>query len=120
MTISLDPSTYILKIRKGTSGQIVLENLPVNFNGYTARLVVKKTDTASDINAPLNITTTVASNSCLFDITKSDTDSLSVDNDCDYSEYKWGILVEDGNDIAINIIPIDFADIPSCYVYPEI
>lgn len=121
MAFEID-SNYTLKIRKGTSGTISIEELPTNFVGYTARLVVKKTPTTPDTSGIIIKTTTIASDyTCVFALTESDTDVFIIGNDEDFATYKWGIkaISPDGT-VAENIVPVEFNEIPDCLAYPEI
>ena len=120
MAFSIDKN-LTMKIRKGTTGEFVIEDLPSDFNSYTARLVIKKNEAAKDYDAPVNKTVTISDKKIDFKLTVTDTDALTVDSDEDMGIYKWGILIEDGTgELAINLIPLEFEAMPDCIVYPEI
>ena len=120
MTFSIDEN-LLMKIRKGTTGEFVIEDLPSMFNSCTARLVIKKNEGSKDFDAPVNKTVTIADGKIDFKLTVTDTDALTVDKDEDASYYKWGVLIEDGTgELAINLIPANFECMPDCIVYPEI
>ena len=120
MAFSIDRN-LTMKIRKGTTGEFVIEDLPSDFNSYTARLVIKKNEAAKDYDAPVNKTVTISDRKIDFKLTVTDTDALTVDSDEDMGIYKWGILIEDGTgEVAINLIPLEFEVMPDCIVYPEI
>ena len=120
MAFSIDEN-LIMKIRKGTTGEFSIEELPENFNSCTARLVIKKDESAKDYSAPVNITATVTDRKITFNINVEDSDALIVENGEDSSTYKWGVLVEDGTgELAVNIIPENFDPMPDCIVYTEI
>ncbi len=120
MAFSIDEN-LIMKIRKGTTGEFTIEDLPANFNSCTARLVIKKDETSKDYTAPVNKTTTVANGSITFKITTTDSDALKIENGEDTGNYKWGVMVEDGTgELAVNIIPENFDVMPDCIVFPEI
>lgn len=120
MAFSID-NNLLMKIRKGTTGEFILEDLPEQFNSCNARFVVKKDETTKDINAPINKTETISNGKVVFKITVKDSDSLVVENGEDCGIYKWGVMVEDGSgELAINIIPENFDIMPDCIVFPEI
>ena len=120
MAFSIDEN-LLMKIRKGTTGEFVIEDLPDNFNSYQARLVIKKDENSKDFTAPVNKTVTITDNKATFKITTTDSDALSVDNGEETGTYKWGVMVEDGTgELAVNIIPENFEKMPDCLVYPEI
>ena len=120
MAFSIDKN-LTMKIRKGTTGEFVIDNLPSDFNSYTARLVIKKNESAKDYDAPVNKTVTINNGKIDFKLTVTDTDVLKVDSDGDVGTYKWGVLIEDGTgELAINLIPANFEYMPDCIVYPEI
>lgn len=110
-----------MKIRKGTTGEFVIEDLPPDFNGMNARFVVKKTANSSDLEAPINKTSVIANGQITFGITKSDSDNLTVSSDDETSEYIWGVMVSNNDGTTcVNIIPEQFKEMPKCIVYPEI
>ena len=110
-----------MKIRKGTTGEFIIEDLPSMFNTYTARLVIKKDEGSRDFDAPVNKTVTITNGKINFKLTVADTDALTVDKDEDAGYYKWGILIEDGTgELAVNLIPEQFDLMPDCIVFPEI
>ena len=120
MAFSIDEN-LLMKIRKGTTGEFVIEDLPESFNSYTARLVIKKDENSKDFDAPVNKTVTVNDGKAMFNISVTDSDALRVENGEDFSTYKWGVMVEDGTgELAVNIIPENFDIMPDCIVYPEI
>lgn len=120
MAFSIDKN-LLMKIRKGTTGEFIIEDLPSTFNNYTARLVIKKDETAKDYNAPINKTVTITNKTIDFKLTSTDTDALSVDTGEDIGTYKWGVMIEDGTgELAINLIPTEFELMPDCIVFPEI
>ena len=120
MAFSIDEN-LIMKIRKGTTGEFTIEDLPATFNSCTARLVIKKDETSKDYTAPVNKTTTVTNGSITFKITTTDSDALTIENGEDTGSYKWGVMVEDGTgELAVNIIPENFDIMPDCIVFPEI
>ena len=120
MAFSIDEN-LVMKIRKGTTGEFVIEDLPESFNSYQARLVIKKDETSKDFNAPVNKTVNITNGKIIFKITTTDSDALIIDNGEDVGTYKWGVMVEDGTgELAINIIPENFDIMPDCFVYPEI
>lgn len=120
MAFSIDEN-LLMKIRKGTTGEFIIEDLPSSFNNYTARLVIKKDETSKDYDAPINKTVTITNETIDFKLTSSDTDVLNVDAGEDIGTYKWGVMIEDGTgQLAINIIPTEFEFMPDCIVYPEI
>ena len=104
MAFSIDEN-LLMKIRKGTTGEFSLEDLPEAYNSCTARLIIKKDETAKDYSAPVNKTVTVANRKATFNITVEDSDALIVENGEDTRKYKWGILIEDGTgELEVNII----------------
>ena len=115
----VDATTKEMKIRKGTSGQLVFQDIPTDFNGYTARLIIKKED-ASDANALVDIPVVISSNTALFQITSSESDLLTVNCGDSIGYYKWGVMIDNGAGYATNLIPEGFNSIPDCLVYPEI
>lgn len=120
MAFSIDEN-LLMKIRKGTTGEFVIEDLPEAFNSCQARLVIKKDENAKDFTAPVNKVATVANGKVTFKITVTDSDALVVENGEDTGNYKWGVMVEDGTgELAVNIIPENFELMPDCIVYPEI
>ncbi len=120
MAFSIDEN-LLMKIRKGTTGEFSIEDLPSTFNSCTARLVIKKDEGSKDYTAPVNKTATVSNCSVTFKITTTDSDALTVDNGEDFGTYKWGIMIEDGTgELAVNIIPENFENMPDCIVFPEI
>ena len=120
MAFSIDKN-LTMKIRKGTTGEFVIEDLPSMFNSCTARLVIKKNEGSKDFDAPVNKTVTIADSKIDFKLTVADTDALIVDKDEDAGYYKWGILIEDGTgELAVNLIPEQFDSMPDCIVFPEI
>ena len=120
MAFSIDEN-LVMKIRKGTTGEFVIEDLPESFNSYQARLVIKKNETSKDFSAPVNKTVNITNGKIIFKITTTDSDALIIDNGEDVGTYKWGVMVEDGTgELAINIIPENFDIMPDCIVYPEI
>ena len=120
MAFSIDEN-LVMKIRKGTTGEFVIEDLPESFNSYQARLVIKKDETSKDFSAPVNKTVNITNGKIIFKITTTDSDALIIDNGEDVGTYKWGVMVEDGTgELAINIIPENFDIMPDCIVYPEI
>ena len=120
MAFSVDEN-LLMKIRKGTTGELVIDDLPESFNSYQARLVIKKDENSKDFDAPVNKTVTISNRKIVFKITKTDSDALTVDNGEDTGIYKWGVMVEDGTgELAVNIIPENFEIMPNCIVYPEI
>lgn len=120
MAFSIDEN-LLMKIRKGTTGEFIIEDLPEKFNSYIARLVIKKEATAKDFNAPINKTVEIANQKIIFKITKNDSDALVIENGEDIGTYKWGVMVEDEiGEFAMNIIPENFNLMPDCIVYPEI
>lgn len=120
MAFSIDKN-LTMKIRKGTTGEFLIEDLPSIFNSCIARLVIKKDENSKDFDAPVNKTVTIADGKIDFKLTVEDTDALTVDKDEDTGCYKWGILIEDGTgELAVNLIPEQFDIMPDCIVYPEI
>ena len=120
MAFSIDEN-LTMKIRKGTTGEFVIEDLPSAFNNYSARLVIKKDESSKDYTAPINKTVTINECTINFKLTTTDTDALIVENGEDVGIYKWGILVEDGTgELALNLIPEEFEPMPDCIVFPEI
>lgn len=120
MAFNIDKN-LLMKIRKGTTGEFIIEDLPEVFNSYTARLVIKKDESAKDYDAPVNKTVTISNGTIDFKLTTTDTDALSVDGGEDIGTYKWGIMIEDGTgELAINLIPAEFEEMPECIVFPEI
>lgn len=120
MAFSIDEN-LLMKIRKGTTGEFVIEDLPESFNNCQARLVIKKDETSKDFDAPINKLSNVSGGRVIFKITVSDSDALIIENGEDVGNYKWGVMVEDGTgELAVNIIPENFDLMPECVVYPEI
>ena len=120
MAFSIDDN-LLMKIRKGTTGEFSIEDLPNSFNSCTARLVIKKDETSKDFNAPINKTVSISNNKAVFKITVTDSDALTIENGEDTGNYKWGVMVEDGTgELAVNIVPENFETMPDCIVYPEI
>ena len=120
MAFSIDEN-LLMKIRKGTTGEFIIEDLPDNLNSCQARLVIKKDENSKDFTAPVNKTATITNGVVTFKITTTDSDALKVDNGEEVGCYKWGVMVEDGTgELAINIVPENFNKMPDCLVFPEI
>jgi len=120
MAFSIDEN-LTMKIRKGTTGEFVIEDLPATFSGCSARLVIKKNENAKDYTAPVNKTVEVLNNKVTFKITRTDSDALVLDNGEETGVYKWWVMVEDGTgELSVNLIPENFDNMPDCIVYPEI
>ena len=120
MAFSIDEN-LVMKIRKGTTGEFEISDLPQIFNSYQARLVIKKDETSKDYTAPVNKTVNITNGKIVFKITTADSDALIINNGEDTGTYKWGVMVEDGTgELAVNIIPENFEIMPDCIVYPEI
>lgn len=120
MAFNIDKN-LTMKVRKGTTGEFIIENLPEIFNSCTARLVIKKDESSKDYNAPVNKTVEISNCTIDFKLTKTDTDALTVDSGEDIGVYKWGVMIEDGTgEMALNLVPIQFELMPDCIVFPEI
>lgn len=114
----------IMKIRKGTTGHFMIEDLPQSWIGWTARCVIKKDPYIADAKAYVNVATLIQdiNGTPTIDIviTPNDSDKLPVPKGEEYASYVWGLMLTNNQDEAYNLIPIDFDEMPECRVYPEI
>lgn len=115
----------VMEIRKGTTGQFIVEDLPQIFLGWTARCVIKKDPYIEDSKAFINIVTTVINDenygpTINIIIPPSESDKLPVPKGEEYASYVWGLMMTDGDEQTFNLIPEGFEEMPECRVYPEI
>lgn len=117
MPFTIDQDTLVIKGRKGDTASFTF-NFEQNISAYTVHFYIKK-----NINDSTPIIekeyATPQSTSVVVNLTTDDTNKLTAQANS-YTQYYWGLKINNGKDFAQTIIPQEFDNPPFMYIYPEI
>ncbi len=117
MPFTINEESLLIKGRKGDTASFTF-NFNQDISAYTINFYVKKninaTETVIEKTYP-----NPTSNAITVHLTTEDTEKLTAQANS-YSTYYWGLKINNGNEFAQTIIPVEFKTPPMMYIYPEI